>query len=189
MVRHWTRLGLVLALAVCVVPPSSALGRDTTPVGHETREQLTAAAGTLVRLRSQALVQPARHGGESLPDEIMGVLIAPDVVRAQARTLRELENRNRAPVQGGPAYTGARTRLDAASATRAGDHITLEAVEHTEVRYGTGKMTQSVRRRFEFITRNERITLTGESVVDPEAQPINDLDPADLPPRRSAQGR
>jgi hypothetical protein len=55
--------------------------------------------------------------------------------------------------------------------------VQADAVEHTEVRYETGKVTQSVRRRFEFTAAGETITLTGERVVDPGARPINDPDP------------
>ncbi|GAA3981752.1 hypothetical protein GCM10023085_75100 [Actinomadura viridis] len=177
MLRHWTRLGLVLAMAGCAAPASSALGEGPPRVDAETERQLTVAARTLLQARSQALVQQNRHDHRRLPDEILGVAIAPGVARVQERAVRELETRNRAPVEGGPAYTGARTRLAGARAVRVGDRITLEAVEHTEVRYETGKVTQSVRRSFEFVTRGERITLTGERVMDPGAHPFNDPDP------------
>ncbi|MFI0353762.1 hypothetical protein [Actinomadura sp. 9N407] len=178
MVRHWTRLGLVLAVAACLVPPSSALGRDLPTVDEDTKKQLTAAASTLVQNRSQALVQRSRERPESVPDEILGVVISPKVAKVQERAVRELENRNRAPIEGGPPYTGARTRLEPARAVRSGDHITLEAIEHTEVRYRTGKVIQSIRRRFDFTTQGERITLTGERVIDPKATPVNDPAPS-----------
>lgn len=57
---------------------------------------------------------------------------------------------------------------------REGDRITLEAVENTVVRYGSGEVTQSVRRRFVFRTRGQQITLVGERVLDPDARPLND---------------
>jgi hypothetical protein len=178
MVRHRTRLGLaLLAMAACAVPPSSAVGLGAPTVDEDTRRQLTVVASTLVEYRSQALVQKNRHDRRHVPTEILGVSISPRLARVQERAVRELENRTRAPVEGGPAFTGARTRLDAARAVRTGDRITLDAVEHTEVRYETGKVTQSVRRRFEFTAAGETITLTGERVVDPGARPINDPDP------------
>jgi hypothetical protein len=109
-----------------------------------------------------------------MPTEVLGVRISPKLARSQERAVRELETRNRAPVAGGPAYTRARTRLDPARAVRSGTRITLEAVEHTEVRYGGGKVVQSVRRRFVFRTRGEQITLVAERVLDPDAHPVND---------------
>ncbi|QXJ22098.1 hypothetical protein AGRA3207_003044 [Actinomadura graeca] len=180
MVRQWTRAGLAIVLAGCaLLPASSAVPRIPPAVDAETTRQLTAAASTLLERRSQALVQQ-RHHDRRPPAEVLGVRISPRVAHVQERAVRELETRNRAPVEGGPAYTGARTRLEAGKATRAGDRITLEAVEHTEVRYDTGKLTQSVRRRFEFRTRGEQITLIGERVLDPSARPVND---PDLPSR------
>lgn len=178
MVRQWTRAGLaVAAMAACaVLPASSVVGAPDPTVDADTTEQLTVAARTLLQHRSQALVQRRNHE-PGAPAEILGVRISPSLARIQERALRELENRNRAPVEGGPAYTGARTRLESGRAVRAGDRITLEATEHTEVRYRTGKVTQSVRRRFEFTTRDEQITLVGERVLDPSAHPVNDLDP------------
>ena len=178
MVRHWTRLGLALAMAACALPSSSVLNSGALTVDEYTRRQLTAAAGTLVRYRSQALVHSNRER-RRIPHEVLGVVISPQLARVQESAVRELENRNRAPVAGGPAFTGARTRLDAARAVREGDRITLDAVEHTEVRYGSGKLVQSVRRRFEFTAVGDAITLTGERVVDPDARPINDPDPRD----------
>ncbi|MFD0685444.1 hypothetical protein [Actinomadura fibrosa] len=168
--------GLAVALAGCaLLPASSEAGRGPARVDPEITQQLTAAAGTLLERRSQALVQK-RHGERRPPAEILGVRISPKVARVQEKAVRELETRNRAPVEGGPAYTGARTRLAEGKATRTGDRITLEAVEHTEVRYGSGKLTQSVRRRFEFRTEGEEITLVGERVLDPSARPVNDPD-------------
>ncbi len=170
------RLGLVLALAAFagLCPATVALQPPT--VDEETEHQLTVAASTLVRLRSQALVRQGRHELRRVPHEVLGVSISPQLARAQERAVRELENRNRAPVEGGPAFTGARTRLEPDRAIRTGDRITLDAVEHTEVRYDTGKVTQSIRRRFEFLTKGERITLMREQVVDRDAHPINDPD-------------
>lgn len=179
MVRRWTRAGLAVALAGCALLPSSAVRPPSPTVDTETTRQLTVAAGTLLERRSQALVEQ-RHRDRRPPEEILGVRISPRVASVQERAVRELETRTRAPVEGGPAYTGARTRLDEGTATRTGDRITLEAVEHTEVRYDSGKVTQSVRRRFEFETRGEEITLIGEHVLDPAAHPVND---PDLPTR------
>jgi hypothetical protein len=171
------RPGLVLAVAACagLIPATVPLAPPT--VDAETERQLTVAASALVGLRSQALVQRDRTDRPPrLPTEVLGVTISPRLVRAQERALRELENLGRAPVEGGPAYTGARTRLEPDRAIRSGDRITLDAVEHTEIRYGTGKVTQSIRRRFEFTTEGERITLTDERVVDRDAHPVNDPD-------------
>ncbi|TDD93720.1 hypothetical protein [Actinomadura rubrisoli] len=180
MVRQWTRAGLAVAVAGCTLLPSASAFRDAAPtLDADTTRQLTVAAGTLLDRRSQALVQQ-RHGDRRPPAEILGVRISPRVAGVQERAVRELETRNRAPVEGGPAYTGARTRLDGGKAVRTGDRITLEAVEHTEVRYDSGKLTQSVRRRFEFRARGEEITLVGEHVLDPAARPVND---PDLPAR------
>ncbi|MFG2002529.1 hypothetical protein ACGFNU_25570 [Spirillospora sp. NPDC048911] len=173
-----TRSGLAMALviAACVVLPSSAPASSRPTVDDETKQQLTVAARSLLERRSQALVeQPRRHAKQS-PSEVLGVRISPMVVRNQDRALRELANRNRAPVEGGPAYTGARTRLKADRAVRTGDRITLEATEHTEVRYENGRLTQSVRRRFEFTTQGEQITLVAERVLDPAVHPLNDPD-------------
>ncbi|WP_030174753.1 hypothetical protein [Spirillospora albida] len=169
------RIVLAAVLAGCALPPSSSAVQASPVVDAATTRQLTIAANTLLQHRSQALV-PQHHRDRRAPTEILGVRIAPGVARVQERAVRELEHRNRAPVQGGPAYTGARTRLDARRATREGDRITLEAVEHTEVRYGTGKLTQQVRRRFDFSTRGEQITLIAEHVLDPGARPVNDPD-------------
>ncbi|WP_329522352.1 hypothetical protein [Spirillospora sp. NBC_01491] len=176
MVRHWTRAGTaIIAVACCAVLPSSAIGQPPPTLDAETTHQLTVAAGTLLRNRSEALIQK-RHHEQDAPSEIMGVLISPSLERVQEQAVHELGFRGRAPVEGGPAFTGARTRLDGGRAVRTGDRITLEATEHTEVRYDTGKVTQSVRRRFEFTTRDERITMVGERVLDPAAHPLNDLD-------------
>jgi hypothetical protein len=177
MVRHWTRLGLVLAMAGGLVPASAVLGGTPPTVDEDTKQQLTAAARTLVQNRSQALVHRPRERPESVPGEILGIVISPGVAQVQERAVRELENRNRAPIEGGPPYTGARTRLEPAKVVRTGDRITLEAIEHTEVRYRTGKVTQSIRRRFDFTAQGERITLTGERVLDPDATPVNDPAP------------
>jgi hypothetical protein len=178
MARHWTRAGLAAVLACCLLAPSS--GARTSPVVEDyTTRQLTVAANTLLQRRSEALVQRRRHPHREVPTEVLGVTISPHVVRTQERAVRELENGSRAPVPGGPAYTGARTSLDARRAVRSGaGRITLEAVEHTVVRYGTGKVTQSVRRRFDFRTRGEQIILVGERVLDPAAHPVNDPVPA-----------
>ncbi|MBT2210608.1 MULTISPECIES: hypothetical protein [Actinomadura] len=177
MARAWTRTGLSVVLAGCVLVPASSAVREPSPrVDADTTRQLTAAARALLVRRSEALVQ-RRHRDRRAPTEVLGVRISPGVARVQERAVRELENRNRAPVEGGPAYTGARTRLDGGEAIRTGDRITLEAVEHTEVRYDTGSLVQSVRRRFEFRTRGEQITLVGERVLDPAAHPVNDPEP------------
>ncbi|MEU5883133.1 hypothetical protein [Spirillospora sp. NPDC047279] len=166
----------VVVIAGCVVLPSSApLAGGAPTVDDETTRQLTVAARSLLERRSEALVQtPRRRARQHAPSEILGIRIAPGVARAQDRAVRELSNRNRAPVEGGPAYTGARTRLSADRAVRSGDRITLEATEHTEVRYENGRLTQSVRRRFEFTARGEQITLVAERVLDPAAHPLND---------------
>ncbi|WP_131739786.1 hypothetical protein [Actinomadura roseirufa] len=174
MVRQLTRAGLAVAAAACALLSASSAVRPPAPtLDADTTRQLTAAADTLLQRRSQALVQ-RRHRDAGTPAEVLGVRISPRLATVQERAVRELETRNRAPVAGGPAYTGARTRLDGGRAVRSGDRITLEAVEHTEVRYDTGKVTQSVRRRFEFRTRGEQITLVGERVLDPAARPVND---------------
>ncbi|QKG25026.1 hypothetical protein [Actinomadura verrucosospora] len=181
MARHWTRIGLAAALACCLAAPSSAARRGPSVVDDATVLQLTAAAGTLVQGRSEALVQRRGRLHPDVPTEVLGVRISPRVARVQARAVHQLENVNRAPVEGGPAYTGARTSLDPRRAVRAGNRITLDAVEHTVVRYGGagrgGKVTQSVRRRFDFRARGEDIVLVGERVLDPGAQPVNDPAP------------
>ncbi|KAB2351663.1 hypothetical protein [Actinomadura rudentiformis] len=169
-------LAMVLAIAACVMLPSSAPVVSRPTVDDETKQQLTVAARSLLERRSEALVQKPRRRDRQSPSEVLGVQISPVVVRNQDRALRELANRNRAPVEGGPAYTGARTRLRADRAVRTGDRITLEATEHTEVRYENGSLTQSVRRRFEFTTQGEQITLVGERVLDPSVHPVNDPD-------------
>lgn len=174
MVRPWPRVGLTVALAACLLAPSSTVRRESPVVDADVTRQLTIAAGTLLRHRSQALVQKHHRDSTAVPREVYGVRISPRLARSQERAVRELENRNRAPVEGGPAYTGARTRLDGGHAVRKGDRITLEAVEHTVVRYGGGKLTQSVRRRFVFRTRGEQITMIAERVLDPDAHPVND---------------
>ncbi|GAA2624367.1 hypothetical protein SMC26_36675 [Actinomadura fulvescens] len=173
-----TRSGLAMAvvIAACVVLPSSAPAVNRPTVDYETKRQLTMAARSLLERRSEALVQQPRSRVRQSPSEVLGVRISPVVVRNQERALRELANRNRAPVEGGPAYTDARTRLNADRAVRTGDRITLEATEHTEVRYENGRLTQSVRRRFEFTTQGEQITLVAERVLDPSVHPVNDPD-------------
>ncbi|MEU6749746.1 hypothetical protein ACQPZ8_44525 [Actinomadura nitritigenes] len=177
MARHWTRAGLAVALACCLAAPSSAVRSGPSAVDAVTTRQLTAAAGTLLQGRSEALVQRHARPHPEVPTEVLGVRISPRVARVQERAFRELENSNRAPVEGGPAYTGARTSLDARRAVRTGDRITLDAVEHTVVRYRTGKVTQSVPRRFDFRQRGDDIVLVGERVLDPKAQPVNDPAP------------
>ncbi|HEX2316028.1 MAG TPA: hypothetical protein VHJ17_19945 [Thermomonospora sp.] len=179
MVRRWSRrAGLAaLVLAGCVaVPASAVLPAGPATVDEETKQQLTAAARAMLERRTEALVQASR--ARPLPSEVLGVRISPRVAQAQREALRRLETRNRAPVAGGPPFTAARTRLQAATVIRDGDRITLEATEYTEVRYvtpaGGGAVTQQVRRRFEFATEDGRITLVGEWVVDPGASPIND---------------
>jgi hypothetical protein len=174
MVRPWPRAGLAVVLAACLLAPSSTVRRDDPVVEDYVTEQLTVAASTYLQRRSQALVQKPDRGSRAAPTEVLGVRISPGLVRSQERAVRELETRNRAPVEGGPAYTGARTRLEGGHAFRTGDRITLEATEHTEMRYGSGKVTQSVRRRFVFRARGEQITLVGERVMDPGAHPVND---------------
>lgn len=179
MVRPWPGAGLAVVLAACLVAPSSAALRDDPDVDPDVTRQLTIAASTLLERRSQALVQKHRRDDDAAPREVYGVRISPALARSQERAVRELENRNRAPVEGGPGYTGASTSLDGGHAVREGDRIMLEAVEHTEVRYGSGKVTQSVRRRFEFRTEGQQITLVGERVLDPDARPVNDpVEPA-----------
>jgi hypothetical protein len=173
MVRHWTRLALAgAALAACATLPSSTIAVSSPAVDADTTRQLTVAARALLQHRSEALVQ--RHRTHKPPREVLGVRFSPSVARVQARAVRELQNRSRAPVEGGPAYTAARTRLKADLAVRTGDRITLDATEHTEVRYETGKLTQSVRRRFDFTAHGAQITLVGEHVLDPKARPLND---------------
>jgi hypothetical protein len=174
MVRPWPRAGLAVMLACCLVAPSSGVRRESPAVEDYVTEQLTVVASTFLERRSQALVPKHDRDRRDMPTEVLGVRISPKLARSQERAVRELETRNRAPVAGGPAYTGARTRLDPARAVRNGDRITLEAVEHTEVKYGGGKVVQSVRRRFVFRTRGEQITLVGERVLDPDAHPVND---------------
>ncbi|MWA06612.1 hypothetical protein F8568_040950 [Actinomadura sp. LD22] len=182
MARHWTRAGLAAALACCLAAPSSAARSGPSVLDAVTTRQLTAAAGTLLQGRSEALVQRRARSHPDVPTEVLGVRISPRVARVQERAFRQLEHSNRAPVEGGPAYTGARTSLDARRALRAGDRITLDAVEHTVVRYGTGKsgtgrVTQSVPRRFDFRKRGDDIVLVGERVLDPNARPVNDPAP------------
>ncbi|QFG21811.1 hypothetical protein [Actinomadura sp. WMMB 499] len=175
MVRLFARAVLAVALAAaCLLLPSAEVRRGTPRMDHETTEQLTAVAKTLVQLRSQALVQTRDRERTGLPAEILGVRISPGVADGHARAVRELESRNRAPVEGGPAYTGAKTTLNGARAVRDGDVVTLEAVEHTVVRYDSGKVRQDVRRRFEFKDIDGRLTLIGERVLDPGAHPVND---------------
>ncbi|WP_067490910.1 hypothetical protein [Actinomadura hibisca] len=171
MAQHRTLLGLAFALAGCVLLPSSAVPPGRPVVDAETTRQLTAAARALVQDRSQALV--ARRDRRP-PAEVLGVRISPRLAGVQERAVRELAGRNRAPVAGGPVFTGVRTTLAADRAVRRGDRITLEATEHTEARYDTGRFVQSVRRRFEFTTRDRRLTLVGEGVLDPAARPVND---------------
>lgn len=174
MVRPWRRAGLAVVLAACLLAPSSTVRREDPAVDDYVTKQLTVAARTFLQSRSQALVQKGDRDRRATPTEVLGVRISPRLVRSQERAVRELETRNRAPVEGGPAYTGARTSLDGEHAFRTGDRITLEAVEHTEMRYGSGKVTQSVRRRFVFRARGEQIILVGEHVLDPGAHPVND---------------
>ncbi|GAA0596217.1 hypothetical protein [Actinomadura livida] len=174
MVRPWLRAGLAFTLSACLLAPSSADRRTDPDVDADVTRQLTIAAGTLLQHRSQALVQKHNRDHTSAPREVYGVRISPRLARSQERAVRELQNRNRAPVEGGPAYTGARTSLDGGHAVREGDRITLEAVENTVVRYGSGKVTQSVRRRFVFETEGQQITLVAERVLDPDARPVND---------------
>ncbi|WP_433329007.1 hypothetical protein [Spirillospora sp. CA-294931] len=177
MVRQWTRAGLAAAvMAGCAVLPSSGIGHDRPTLDRETTRQLTVAARTLLERRSEALVQAGHRDRRPLA-EILGVRISPRVAKVQERAERELEHRNRAPVEGGPAYTEARTRLEPKRAVRTGDRITLEATEHTEVRHETGKLTQSIRRRFDFSTLDGQVVLVDERVLDPEAHPLNDPDP------------
>ncbi|TYB48400.1 hypothetical protein [Actinomadura chibensis] len=174
MLRRWPLTGLTAVLALCLAAPSSGVRRGSPVVDADVTRQLTIAASALVDRRSQALVQNHGRDRRDTPPEVFGVRIAPGLARSQERAVRELENRNRAPVEGGPAYTGARTSLDAGRAVRTGNRITLDAVEHTEVRYGSGRVTQSVRRRFDFRTSGDQIILVGERVLDPGARPVND---------------
>ncbi|GAA4064881.1 hypothetical protein [Actinomadura miaoliensis] len=170
------RLGLAAAvLAACVTLPSSAVLDERPFVDADITHQLTVAARAVLQYRSEALVQRARP--EEVPTEVLGVRISPRLARQQHRAARELQNRSRAPVEGGPPYTGARTRLEPERAIRTGDRITLDATEHTEVRYETGKVTQSVRRRFDFTVDGPQVTLVDEHVRDPEARPVNDPRP------------
>ncbi|ACY99701.1 MULTISPECIES: hypothetical protein [Thermomonospora] len=173
----------VVLLAACLLTHSSAAGpAGPVTVDEETKQQLTAAARTMLERRTEALVQRSRT--RPLPSEVLGVRIAPELARRQQEALRRLKTRNRAPLPGGPPFTAARTRLEEATVVHEGDRITLEATEYTEVEYATPAgeraMTQRVRRRFEFATEGGRITLVGEQVVDPDADPIND--PGDYPP-------
>ncbi|MCP2335448.1 hypothetical protein [Actinomadura rupiterrae] len=179
MIRHWSRAVLAAALACCVAVPSSA--RPSRPsVDADTTRQLTVAASALLDFRSQALVERRRQDRRP-PTEVLGVKIAPDLAEDQQRAVRELANRNRAPVPGGPAYVAARTRLSAERAVRHGDRITLDVTEHTDLSYGDGRIEQSVRRRFEFVRKGEQLVLVGERVTDPGAHPVNDPDPDDQP--------
>ncbi|WP_175596075.1 hypothetical protein [Thermomonospora catenispora] len=180
MVRHrGHRAALAVLLAGCVILPSSTVRHDgPARVDQETERQLTVAARTMLEHRTEALVQRVR--ARSLPSEVLGVRIAPQVVRAQQEALRRLETRNRAPVPGGPPFTDAETRLTDASVVRRGDRITLDATEYTKIHYltpqGRRAVTQRVRRRFEFTVGPDRITLVGERLIDPDATPINDPD-------------
>ncbi|MEV5569229.1 hypothetical protein AB0L06_04210 [Spirillospora sp. NPDC052269] len=179
MVRHGSRAVLLAALALFVAVPSSA--RPSRPsVDADTTRQLTVAAGALLEFRSQALVERRRQDRRP-PTEVLGVKIAPDLAEDQERAVRELANRNRAPVPGGPAYVAAKTRLSADRAVRRGDHITLDVTEHTDLSYGGGRIEQSVRRRFEFVRHGEQLVLVGERVTDPGAHPVNDPDPTPEP--------
>lgn len=189
MVLQWTRLGLAVGvLAACVaVPSSAALLASPRPVDDATTQQLTVAARTMLQRRTEALIQAgATARARELPSEVLGVRISPRLVQAQTEALRDLEARNRAPVEGGPPFTAARTRLKAGRVTRNGDMITLDATEYTEVDYqtpaGRRAMTQSVRRRFEFAAQGGQLVLVGERVVDPAATPINDPDRPQAPP-------
>src|SRR5690606_30079395 len=92
-------------------PPGGALAgraalRDDPDVDPDVTRQLTIAANTLLQRRSEALVQRHQRDRTSAPSEVYGVRISPRVARSQERAVRELENRNRAPVEGGPAFTG-----------------------------------------------------------------------------------
>jgi hypothetical protein len=170
---------LLAALACCVAVPSSA--RPSRPsVDADTTRQLTVAASALLDFRSQSLVERRRQDRRA-PTEVLGVKISPDLAENQERAVRELANRNRAPVPGGPAYVAAKTRLSADRAVRHGDHITLDVTEHTDLSYGDGRIEQSVRRRFEFERRGEQLVLVGERVTDPKAHPMNDPEPTDEP--------
>ncbi len=130
------RVNLAVMLACCLAAPSSGVRRESPAVEDYVTEQLTVVASAFLERRSQALVPKHDRDRRDMPTEVLGVRISPKLARSQERAVRELETRNRAPVAGGPAYTGARTRLDPARAVRNGDRITLEAVEHTEVKYG-----------------------------------------------------
>lgn len=179
MIRHGSRVVLTAVLACLIAVPSSA--RPSRPsVDADTTRQLTVAAGALLDYRSQALVERRRQDRRP-PTEVLGVKIAPALAEDQERAVRELANRNRAPVPGGPAYVTAKTRLSAERAVRRGDHITLDVTEHTDLSYGDGRIEQSVRRRFEFVRRGEQLVLVGERVTDPGAHPVNDPDPVDEP--------
>ncbi|MBX6766005.1 MAG: hypothetical protein IRY90_02415, partial [Actinomadura rubrobrunea] len=105
------RLGLAaVALAACATLSSSAVIDDSPTVDADTTRQLTIAARALLQYRSEALVQRPRS--RQAPTEVLGVRIAPHLARLQARAVRELQNRGRAPVEGGPPYTSARTTLE-----------------------------------------------------------------------------
>ncbi|WP_019634995.1 hypothetical protein [Actinomadura atramentaria] len=175
--RNFGARGLAVAVVLvgCAAVPSSALQRRPH-VDADTTRQLATVAGALLEQRSQALVRPG-PGEDDPPAEVLGVKISPLVARDQRHAVHELEHRNRAPVEGGPVYTRARTRLEAPRARRDGDRITLDATEHLEVRYANGRVVQSVRRRFEFRTDDEQIVLVGENVLDPRARPVNDAAP------------
>ncbi|WP_018653552.1 hypothetical protein [Actinomadura flavalba] len=174
MARYRSILAPAIVLAGCAALASAASPPAGSPVlDAETTRQLTAAAGTLLEQRSAALVRQSRRDRRP-PAQVLGVRISPEVARGQERAVRALENRGRAPVEGGPAYTAAKTRLERARAVREGGLIVLEAVENTEMRFGEGRLVQSVRRRFEFTTTRERIVLVREGLLDPGDRPLND---------------
>ncbi|RAY12179.1 hypothetical protein DPM19_26005 [Actinomadura craniellae] len=177
MARRPTRLFLAAALiAGCAALPSSSARTVPEPVDESTREQLATAARTVLQKRNDALVH--RVKSRSVPAEVAGVRLAPELVRRQRRAVRELETHNRAPVPGGPPYIAVRTRLGIDQVIRAGDRIVLDATEFTEARYespgGRRAVTQRVRRRFEFRARGERLTLLREHLLDSGARPFND---------------
>jgi hypothetical protein len=178
MARTWTRRLLAAAALVagCAALPPAAARPTPTPVDASTREQLVAAAHTVLQKRNEALVRRVKT--RSVPAEVVGVRLAPEVVDRQRRAVRELETRNRAPVPGGPRYTAVRTRLGIDKVVRTGDRIVLEVTEFTEARYesprGRPAVTQRVRRRFDFLSRDDRLTLVDERLLEPGARPLND---------------
>lgn len=176
MVLHWTRLSLAVIVTAIAVPASGLLASGPPPVDEATTQQLTVAARTMLQRRSDALIQQIRVS--PMPSEVLGVRFSPQMAQNQEEALRKLETSNRAPVEGGPPYTAARTRLKAARVTRVGDRLTLDATEYTEVDYqtpaGRQAVNQVIRRRFEFATQAGQFVLVGERVVDPAASPIND---------------